>query len=287
MLDYLPILFHAITITSFVFVMMVVIEYVNVLSRGAWLGRVSTSRWRQYGLAVILGGTPGCLGAFVVVAACAHGSLSLGAVVAAMIATSGDEAFVMFALIPRDAFILTALLLVVGLIAGRATDLFAGRRATPTGRCCQELRVHGEECNCFPTGDILSQWRRCSLSRALLAVALSFVLLATMLGLVGPTLDDIDWRNDRLRIPERKAGHSTAYPLSTVVGEAILDYLKNGRPETQERRIFFRSVAPRVPIGEAAIAARASHYLRKAGIDVPRGGSHTLRHTCVQRLVDA
>ena len=43
------------------------------------------------------------------------------------------------------------------------------------------------------------------------------------------TLDDIDWRNDRLRVPERKAGHSTAYPLSSIVGEAILDYLKSGR----------------------------------------------------------
>jgi site-specific recombinase XerD len=32
---------------------------------------------------------------------------------------------------------------------------------------------------------------------------------------------------------------------------------------------------------------RASHYLRKAGITVPRAGSHTLRHTCVQRLIDA
>ena len=39
------------------------------------------------------------------------------------------------------------------------------------------------------------------------------------------TLDDIDWRNERLKVPERKAGHSTAYPLSPVVGEAILSYL--------------------------------------------------------------
>ena len=101
------------------------------------------------------------------------------------------------------------------------------------------------------------------------------------------TLDDIDWRNSRLRVPERKAAHSTAYPLSTLVGEALVDYLKNGRPTSQERRIFFRSVAPRVPIGAAAIAARASHYLRKAGIRIPRAGSHTFRHTCVQRLVDA
>jgi site-specific recombinase XerD len=101
------------------------------------------------------------------------------------------------------------------------------------------------------------------------------------------TLDDIDWRNDRLRIPERKAGHSTAYPLSSAVGAAILDYLKNGRPQTQERRVFFRSQAPVLPIDHAAVSTRAGHYLRKAGIDVPRLGSHTLRHTCVQRLVDA
>ena len=101
------------------------------------------------------------------------------------------------------------------------------------------------------------------------------------------TLDDIDWRNDRLRVPERKAAHSTAYPLSEVVGEAIVEYLKNGRPKTQDRCVFFRAVAPCVPICDAAISARASHYIRKAGIEIPRAGSHTLRHTCVQRLVDA
>ena len=102
------------------------------------------------------------------------------------------------------------------------------------------------------------------------------------------TLDDIDWHNDRLRVPERKAGHSTAYPLSSVVGEAILAYLKDGRPQqTADRHLFFRSTAPVLPIGYAAVSSRASHYLRKAGVQVPRPGSHTLRHTCVQRLVDA
>ena len=100
-------------------------------------------------------------------------------------------------------------------------------------------------------------------------------------------LDDIDWRNDRLRIPERKAGHSTAYPLSSAVGEAILDYLRNGRPQTSDRHLFFRATAPCLPIGDAAISARCGHYLHKAGVQVSRAGSHTLRHTCVQRLVDA
>jgi len=101
------------------------------------------------------------------------------------------------------------------------------------------------------------------------------------------TLDDIDWRRERLKVPERKAGHSTAFPLSASVGEALVDYLRHGRPETSSRRVFFRAVAPVEPIGHAAVSVRARHYLLKAGIEVPRPGSHTLRHTCVQRLVDA
>lgn len=101
------------------------------------------------------------------------------------------------------------------------------------------------------------------------------------------TLDDIDWRRERLRVPERKADHSTAYPLSPIVGEAILDYLQHGRPKTAERQVFFRMVAPVKPMTLHGISCRATHYLHKAGIPVSRPGSHTLRHTCVQRLVEA
>jgi integrase/recombinase XerD len=101
------------------------------------------------------------------------------------------------------------------------------------------------------------------------------------------TLDDIDWKRERLAIPERKAGHSTAFPLSAVVGEAVLDYLQHGRPVTTDRHVFFRATAPRQPIGAAAVSSRARHYLLKAGVEVPRPGSHTLRHSAVQRLVDA
>lgn len=101
------------------------------------------------------------------------------------------------------------------------------------------------------------------------------------------TLDDIDWKRDRLAIPERKAGHSTAFPLSVVVGEALLDYLQHGRPATTDRHVFFRAAAPRQPIGAAAVSSLARYYILKAGVEVPRPGSHTLRHSAVQRLVDA
>lgn len=101
------------------------------------------------------------------------------------------------------------------------------------------------------------------------------------------TLDDVDWKRDRLHVRGRKAGHSTAYPLAPAVGEAILDYLRLGRPKTTERALFFRAFAPYRPISGVAVSLRAKFYLRKSGIDVPRPGSHTLRHTCIQRLVDS
>jgi site-specific recombinase XerD len=104
---------------------------------------------------------------------------------------------------------------------------------------------------------------------------------------VALTLDDIDWKHERLAVPHRKAGHSTAFPLSVSVGEALVDYLRHGRPQTTERLVFFRAMAPVRPIGTAAITCCARRYLVKAGIDVPRPGSHTLRHSCVQRLVDS
>ncbi len=101
------------------------------------------------------------------------------------------------------------------------------------------------------------------------------------------TLDDIDWKRERLQIPERKAGHWTAYPLASVVAEALIAYLRCGRPQTEDRHVFFRALAPRAPISNGAISATVALYLRKAGVQVHRPGAHTLRHTCVQRLIDA
>ena len=50
---------------------------------------------------------------------------------------------------------------------------------------------------------------------------------------------------------------------------------------------FFRIYAPQAPISAAAVSSSVALYLHKAGIQVRRPGSHTLRHTCVQRLIDA
>jgi site-specific recombinase XerD len=100
-------------------------------------------------------------------------------------------------------------------------------------------------------------------------------------------LSAIDWRRSRFHVLGRKAGNSTTYPLAAPVGEAIIDYLRNARPQCTDRHLFVSLAAPFRGIGHWAISGRASVYLQRAGIQVRRPGSHTFRHSCVQRLVDA
>ena len=174
-------------ITAFVSVMMLVIEYVNVLTQGQLQERLSQRRWGQYALAAFLGATPGCLGAFAVVAMYSHRSLSLGAVVAAMIATSGDESFVMFAMVPKTALLLTGVLFVVGLLSGALTDTLFGRRLTAKLSCEDDFSVHAEGlCRCFPRDKIVAQWKHCSSARGTMTLSLALFLLAIIFGQLGP-----------------------------------------------------------------------------------------------------
>ncbi len=176
---------HALVITSFVFAMMLVIEYVNVLSAGEWQNRLGKNQWGQYLLAAFLGATPGCLGAFIVVALYSHRVLSLGAVVAAMVATSGDEAFVMLAMIPREAIVLTGILFTVGILAGIGTDLLIRRERDDAGTC--RFQTHDQDvCHCFPRGQILGQWRKLSIARGTLSLTLLLIIFALAVGELGP-----------------------------------------------------------------------------------------------------
>jgi integrase/recombinase XerD len=97
----------------------------------------------------------------------------------------------------------------------------------------------------------------------------------------------IDWPLSRFHVLSRKAGNSTTYPLAASVGEAIIDYLRNARPQCTDRHLFVSLTAPFRGVGHWAMSTRASVYLRRAGIQVRRPGSHTFRHSCVQRLVEA
>lgn len=134
---------NSLLITGLVIIMMLAIEYVNVGSHGRWLSRLKSSGPGQVLLASLLGLVPGCIGGFAAVSLYSHGILSFGALVAMMICSSGDEAFVLLALIPREALILFAVLFVTGMGTGLLADRILPRRPLPAG-CGQEFEIHSD-----------------------------------------------------------------------------------------------------------------------------------------------
>ena len=78
----------------------------------------------QIPIAALLGATPGCGGAVVVVAAYTSGNVSFGAVIATLTATMGDAAFLLIALRPDIAILVLPLTLIAGIITGYIADNF-------------------------------------------------------------------------------------------------------------------------------------------------------------------
>lgn len=169
---------NALMITVFVVSMMLILEFLNVVSRGAWLGKLQQTSTGQVILGAFLGALPGCLGSYTVVSMYMHRIVRIGAVMATMMATTGDEAFVMVALFPQRALVLTLMLLGLGVVSGWLTD-----RLWPTGyecaACTGGFDVH-EEVNPF-TLSPARIWRQLNsgdMIRPLLLVVISgFVVL--------------------------------------------------------------------------------------------------------------
>lgn len=190
---------NSLLITGFVGLMMLVIEYINVLTRGTWQERLTSYPWAQYLIGAFLGGTPGCLGAFASVAMYSHGLLSPGALVTTMIATSGDEAFVMLALFPERALELTGILMVIGIVSGWLTDVVLSKRISSWTDTCKKLEIHNiETCECFPRDQIIKQWKQPSIARGVLAGVLLLFLFGIVSGSIGP--QGWDWKRITLLI---------------------------------------------------------------------------------------
>lgn len=115
-------------ITGLVVVMMMMIESLNIESRGMLFRGLRRTKVGQVVVAALLGSVPGCMGGFATVSLYTHRLFSFGALVAMMIASSGDEAFVMLAMIPEQALVIFAVLFVVAVVVGVIVDQFYDRK---------------------------------------------------------------------------------------------------------------------------------------------------------------
>lgn len=97
-------------------------------------------------------------------------------------------------------------------------------------------------------------------------------------------LEDLDWVGGTVLV-RGKGGRVDRMPLPADVGEALVAYLRAGRPLTQERTVFVRAVAPFTPLGSSSVSCIVGRAARRAGLGTVHG--HRLRHTAATETVNA
>jgi site-specific recombinase XerD len=119
----------------------------------------------------------------------------------------------------------------------------------------------------------------------------TLLLLLARLGLragevVAMTLDDIDWEAGELTV-RGKGGREDRLPIPRDVGQAMVTYLRQGRPQDcPTRRFFVRQKAPRRGFASSvAVCTIVRRALERAGIASPRKGAHLLRHSLATRML--
>ena len=111
----------------------------------------------------------------------------------------------------------------------------------------------------------------------------AILLLLARLGLrageiVSLCLESIDWGAGAIHI-HGKGGHIATLPLPADVGEAISDYVCNGRPKCDSRRLFLRAIAPVRGLGGGqTVTTIVRSAIHRAGLDTPHHGTHQFRH---------
>jgi integrase/recombinase XerD len=100
-------------------------------------------------------------------------------------------------------------------------------------------------------------------------------------------LDDIDWRQGTIRLRTRKTGRGAVLPLPREAGRAIVDYLCQERPKTDERHLFVQQLGRRIgaAISRRVVTGVVARALRRAGVDSPIAGAYVFRHTVASRMV--
>lgn len=138
--------------------------------------------------------------------------------------------------------------------------------------------------------DLRKLIRSCSSKKPSDLRARAILLLLAIYGLRSSevsnlSLNDIDWHDESFLVHRSKNGVAQRFPLQFEVGDAILKYLKNGRPKCACRNLFITLHTPyrAVPIG--SLLGIVSSRMKALGIEAPQAGPRGLRHSCATQLL--
>lgn len=182
------ILQQTLIITTLVLGMMMVIEFINVRTGGLWSKKLQTKPWIQILFAIVMGFIPGCLGTYTVVSLYIHRVVNFPALMAALITTTGDEAFFMFSLFPEKALLINLILIGIAIVV--ATLLQVTMKNKFVGLRDKEMSfpIHENE-SCSHTHhhkhhNIKSNIKNISFVRALLITLSAGVLVLVLSGVI-------------------------------------------------------------------------------------------------------
>lgn len=105
-------------------------------------------------------------------------------------------------------------------------------------------------------------------------------------------LQDIDWKRNEISITQRKTGKPLVLPMDNKVGNAIVEYILNGRPSSNSPHVFLRSIPPytNVRLGSALGSTIVQKYSKIAGIEwatSERKGFHSFRRSLGSQMLSA
>jgi len=101
-------------------------------------------------------------------------------------------------------------------------------------------------------------------------------------------LNDINWEKDSIHIIQEKTGIPLTLPLRPVVGNAIYDYIKHERPDTEEETIFLTTDKKTRKLRGSSIYKTTVAIMDRAGVRVVSGrkGIHLFRHNFVVSMLN-
>lgn len=122
----------------------------------------------------------------------------------------------------------------------------------------------------------------------------AMALLAARCGLrasdiIGLRFCNIIWEENKISLIQTKTGKKVTLPLSEEVGSALIDYIKNGRPNLDHPCVFLTSHAPYKELSGNILAGNIAGWMQYAGIDSTgrKKGPHALRHSLATNLLGA
>lgn len=177
--DWLPVLLNALQISSFVIVMMLLIEYLNIRTKGKFFVNIKDKSWKSVLAGSLLGIIPGCMGSFFVVSLFSHGEITIGALLANFIATTGDESFALLGIMPLKALLIFSFLFIISFIAGFLMDKITKNYTFTTEK--KHLVIHQHDYEEIKSSTIKKNLKHLSLSRALLLFLLIMFIIIILL----------------------------------------------------------------------------------------------------------